>query len=108
MLVHTGDITTKGADSIGTLEWLSSHSILGVRGNQDEKVVEWRGWIEWVQGQKGGRKWLDKMERKYPDGIPSIHMKSKKKDKKFTIPEDWEFNGEHYRLARWVLRGHRF
>ncbi|KZV90864.1 Metallo-dependent phosphatase [Exidia glandulosa HHB12029] len=100
VVVHTGDIITKGADSLGTLEWLSSNGILGVRGNQDQKVIEWRGWIEWVLSQKGGRKWLDKMERKYPDGIPSVRMKTTKKSKKFPIPEDWEFNGEHYQLAR--------
>jgi hypothetical protein len=29
--------------------------------------------------------------------------KKKKKDKKWKIPEGWEFGGQHYWLARWVL-----
>ncbi|EJD49597.1 Metallo-dependent phosphatase [Auricularia subglabra TFB-10046 SS5] len=99
-LVHTGDIITKGDDSLGVLDWLASHNILGVRGNQDQKVIEWRGWLEWVESQRGGRKWLRKMERKYPDGVNGEDMKSRKKDKKFDFPNDWMFNGEHYVLAR--------
>jgi predicted phosphodiesterase len=62
-LVHVGDIIVKGPHSRRVLQELILLGALGVRGNQDQKVVEWRGWIEWVLGHKGGKAWLKKMEK---------------------------------------------
>ena len=45
---------------------------LGVRGNQDQKVVEWRAWIEWVAGQKGGKDWLHKMEKRVETAVSQV------------------------------------
>ena len=55
-----GDIITKGSlqGSLDVLSFLSSNKIQGVRGNQDQKVVEWRGWITWIDSKPGGEDFL--------------------------------------------------
>ncbi|KAH7106361.1 Metallo-dependent phosphatase [Auriculariales sp. MPI-PUGE-AT-0066] len=84
-LIHTGDIITRGVDSLGVLDWLSSHNILGVRGNNDQKVLEWRGWIEWVSSHRGGgnERWM-----------------------RFPIPSRWFFNGEVFHVAKIMTAKH--
>lgn len=62
-LVHAGDIIVKGPHSQRVLQELIQMGALGVRGNQDQKVVEWRGWIQWVLEQEGGKAWLAEMEK---------------------------------------------
>jgi hypothetical protein len=59
-LIHLGDIITKGSlqGSLDVLSFLSSNEIQGVRGNQDQKVVEWRGWIAWINSKPGGEDFL--------------------------------------------------
>ncbi|PFH53019.1 hypothetical protein AMATHDRAFT_138714, partial [Amanita thiersii Skay4041] len=59
-LLHVGDILTKGTHegSLDFLSFASSNSIIGVRGNQDQKVIEWRSWIEWVLSKQGGKTFL--------------------------------------------------
>ncbi|KAH7106360.1 Metallo-dependent phosphatase [Auriculariales sp. MPI-PUGE-AT-0066] len=99
-LIHTGDIVTKGFDSLGVLDWLSSHNILGVRGNNDEKVLEWRGWIEWVSSQRGGIKWIRDMEIEFPEGVDGRDLRHKKRWRRFPIPDDWTFNSEAFHIAK--------
>ncbi|KAF8338342.1 Metallo-dependent phosphatase-like protein [Amanita rubescens] len=59
-LIHLGDIVTKGSlhGSLDVLSFLSSNEIQGVRGNQDQKVIEWRGWIAWINSKPGGEDFL--------------------------------------------------
>ena len=59
-LLHLGDIVTKGSlhGSLDVLSFLSSNGIQGVRGNQDQKVIEWRGWITWAVSRPGGAEFL--------------------------------------------------
>ena len=59
-LLHLGDIITKGClqGSLDVLSFLSSNEIQGVRGNQDQKVIEWRGWIAWINSKSGGEDFL--------------------------------------------------
>ncbi|KAF8638340.1 hypothetical protein AX17_002360 [Amanita inopinata Kibby_2008] len=59
-LLHVGDVVTKGAHqgSLDILSFLSSNNVLGVRGNQDQKVIEWRGWINWILSKPGGHEFL--------------------------------------------------
>ena len=47
-LLHTGDIVTKSTfdDSLRTLALLRQYGAKGVRGNNDQKVLEWRKWME--------------------------------------------------------------
>lgn len=85
--------------------------MLGVRGNHDQKIVEWRSWIEWTQSHKGGKRWLKEMERLHEDevvddGPSQVHLDSSLLFARLRdwmrIPEDWdtEFMGEHYAIAR--------
>ncbi|KAF8635179.1 hypothetical protein AX15_000511 [Amanita polypyramis BW_CC] len=59
-LFFLGDIITKGPHqgSLDVLSYFSSNNIQGVRGNQDQKVIEWRSWINWVVSQPGGKHFL--------------------------------------------------
>ncbi|GAA5982680.1 hypothetical protein JCM10908_006743 [Rhodotorula pacifica] len=47
-LLHTGDVVTKSNmdDSLRTLALLRQYGAKGVRGNNDQKVLEWRKWME--------------------------------------------------------------
>jgi len=98
-LIHVGDILAKGPSSAGVIHQLSAANVTGVRGNHDEKVIEWRAWIEWVQSQRGGRAWLKDMEAKTPEELEALR---KKRGRKWKIPDGWNFGGEHYWLARYA------
>ncbi|GAA5838493.1 hypothetical protein JCM11251_003408 [Rhodosporidiobolus azoricus] len=47
-LIHTGDIIAKSTlnDSLTTVSLLRRFGAKGVRGNHDQKVIEWRKWME--------------------------------------------------------------
>ncbi|GAA6013874.1 hypothetical protein JCM11491_000453 [Sporobolomyces phaffii] len=47
-LVHTGDILSKSTleNSLATVKMLRRLGAKGVRGNHDQKVIEWRKWME--------------------------------------------------------------
>ncbi|KAF8604137.1 Metallo-dependent phosphatase [Ceratobasidium sp. AG-I] len=104
-LVHAGDIITKGPHSRQVLQKLILVKALGVRGNQDQKVVEWRGWIEWVAGRNGGKEWLHKMEKR-AEATKKLtktdykHFRQEAAAKGWKIPVGWEFGSRVYRLAR--------
>jgi len=41
-LVHTGDLVSKGPDSHGSVALARHYNALGVRGNHDQRVLDWR------------------------------------------------------------------
>ncbi|TFK40392.1 Metallo-dependent phosphatase-like protein [Crucibulum laeve] len=67
VLIHVGDFITKGPHkgSMSTLQFMTTHNITGVRGNHDQKVIEWRGWLDWIQTLPGGRSWLASTYRRW-------------------------------------------
>jgi predicted phosphodiesterase len=77
VFIHVGDIITKGPhkDSMSLLTYLASNNITGVRGNNDQKVVEWRGWLNWITSLPGGKCWLDRLEKNLPNDIASDKSK---------------------------------
>ena len=87
----------KGPDSLQVLSEFSDANITGVRGNHEQTVIDWRSWITWVEGDRGGKKWLKKLEDKHPKGFDSEKDKRKLK---WPIPKKWEFMGDHYKIAR--------
>jgi len=119
MLIHTGDFLSKATlpSARDVITFFSRNSVLGVRGNHDQKIVEWRAWIEWVRSHKGGKTWLEETERLYEGVIiredtsqvplRSWQMSSPPRDW-MRIPEDWdtEFMGEHYQIARSLSTTH--
>lgn len=99
-LAHLGDIVAKGPKSMQVLGRLAAQNVTGVRGNHDQKVIEWRGFIEWVKLQKGGEHWWDEMVAL--DLSPKEYKKLRKGKKKFPIPKDWEWGGMHWNIARYA------
>ncbi|KAG1876022.1 Metallo-dependent phosphatase-like protein [Suillus tomentosus] len=113
ILIHLGDLTTKGPveDSLAVLSFMKNNNILGVRGNNDQQVLEWRAWMDWIVSQPGGRDWLVEVDDRWPDyelplekgnmfafdSQPSL-MKKHSWGKK--VPEGWKPLGDHYQVAR--------
>ena len=114
MLIHVGDIVTKGPHegSLVLLTYLASNNITGVRGNNDQKVVEWRGWLNWITSLPGGKAWLDHLEKMAPNSdadkkqlkewMEDQRKASSKEDKKWwkRIPDKWVLFSDHYKVAR--------
>ena len=97
-LIHTGDFIIRGPESHEVLADFAARNITGVRGNHDQKVVEWRGFIDWVKTQPGGKEWFDEMDNL--DLSPKDLEQLAKKHKKFRIPDGWEWGSDHWRIAR--------
>jgi Icc-related predicted phosphoesterase len=111
-LIHLGDLETRATihDSIDVLSFMSSNKILGVRGNNDQKVIEWRAWMNWILSQPGGREWLSVMDKRWPnlDGDKRLQRTELEKwveasqyaSWKRMVPAGWHPLGKHYRVAR--------
>jgi hypothetical protein len=94
------------------LTYLASNNITGVRGNNDQEVVEWRGWLNWIVSLPGGKVWLDRLEKMSPksdtdnkklkDWMKDQRKAASKDDKKWwkLIPKKWVLFSDHYRVAR--------
>lgn len=116
-LIHVGDLVTKATvhDSIDALSFMSSNRILGVRGNNDQKVIEWRAWMDWILSRPGGQEWLSAMDKRWPDldGDKQLERAelenwvetSKYASWKKLVPTDWHPLGKHYRVACAVSPG---
>ena len=89
---------------MGTIDYMTERNVTGVRGNHDQMVVGWRAWIENVLSHPGGREWLEDLEgkskkerKKY---LKALQMGTQRKEEWKRIPDDWEFKGDHYKIAR--------
>ncbi|KAJ6531830.1 Metallo-dependent phosphatase-like protein [Mycena capillaripes] len=109
VLLHVGDIIAKGPHegSMAVLSYMTTHNITGVRGNHDQKVIEWRGWLEWIGGLEGGKHWLHDFHAKAeaagaddPEAWAEKHFKKHKSKWWKRIPEGWKILSDHYRVAR--------
>jgi len=118
-----GDIITKGTHrgSLDVLSYLSSNSISGVRGNHDQRVIEWRGWTRWITSLEGGDEFLrqaqsewgkaNKKGEKLKEWNRRQHQRASKKpieddpmDRATAkwwrrVPEDWVLFNDAYKLA---------
>lgn len=50
---------------MATLDYMTTHNITGVRGNHDQQVIEWRGWINWICSSRDGCDWLKRTEHRW-------------------------------------------
>ncbi|RXW21736.1 hypothetical protein EST38_g4131 [Candolleomyces aberdarensis] len=116
VLVHTGDFLVKGLHhhSIATLDFMALHNITGVRGNHDQEVIEWKGWIDWIRSTKEGSEWLQRMEQNWKhihNGKKPFNLdhfldyqrhSASGRDKRWwkLIPAGWKFLSDPYRIAR--------
>jgi hypothetical protein len=111
VLIHVGDILTRGPHdgSMAVLSYMTTNNITGVRGNHDQKVIEWRGWMNWIRSLSKGKQWLENLHARWveaeADGASPNHWirKQRRKDKSKwwnTIPKGWKLFSDHYHLAR--------
>ncbi|TFK27148.1 calcineurin-like phosphoesterase [Coprinopsis marcescibilis] len=115
VLVHTGDFMSKSSikDSLAVLSFMTQYDVVGVRGNHEQKIIEWRGWITWICSSYEGCRWLRHVEHEWERArhnkqlTPEEFIDSEKqsfglRDKRWwkLVPVDWLLFGEHYQLAR--------
>ncbi|KAI5998881.1 Metallo-dependent phosphatase-like protein [Pisolithus albus] len=106
-LIHVGDIVTKGgvSGSVAVLSFMSSNNITGVRGNNDQEVIEWRAWRDWIQSLPGGREWLDKIDNEHPLRV-AFWSEVSNKDWENKVPKGWKLFKRHYNVARAMSQEH--
>ncbi|KAF9048603.1 Metallo-dependent phosphatase-like protein [Panaeolus papilionaceus] len=116
VLVHVGDMVAKGPHkgSLAVLDFMTKNNIIGVRGNHDQVVIEWRAWIEWVQTMPGGTEWLHQVDKQWAAARranKNLDPKDWSENKRNScygpekrwwrlVPEHWVVQGDHYQLAR--------
>jgi Calcineurin-like phosphoesterase len=119
-LIHLGDITAKGplSGSLSLLSFLSKNNITGVRGNHDQRVIEWRAWLNWIGGLEAGAgsRWLLDLEKKWEDGKVNGELADHSDTEKWLatqiragrkghkwwsmVPKGWKLFSDHYQIAR--------
>ena len=124
-LIHVGDLVAKGPDPLKVLKFMRKNRVRGVRGNHDEKVVEWRNWMVWAgtreanrrrqetgdagaaegeqqdaDGDEGGtwRAFIKSMDWQY--GADPKRLGTALADVNMPFPKDWEWRSEHWKIAR--------
>lgn len=112
VLIHLGDFLTKGSltGSLSVLSYMTSNNITGVRGNHDQKVIEWYSWLDWIAGFHGGQRWLDDVYDRWAiaesQGVElKLWIKQEKKKKRGSkwwkkIPHGWQLFSDHYNIAK--------
>jgi len=93
---------------------MAAHNVTGVRGNHDQKVIECRGWLDWISFIPEGQAWLKRIERRWKkaqaeqDGfdlkswIQTEESACSHKDKKWwkSIPRGWILFSDHCKIAK--------
>lgn len=90
-LIHVGDIITKGPRSLDLLSYFSSNGVSGVRGNQDQKVIEWRGWLNWIMSVDGGGQFLQ-----------SAHVSWREAERKGAKLKKWNEHQRELAAKKWA------
>ncbi|KAL0954484.1 hypothetical protein HGRIS_003452 [Hohenbuehelia grisea] len=120
-LIHVGDIVAKGpiSGSLAVLSFMSTHNITGVRGNHDQKVIEWYGWLQWIHARPSARHWLSTLERRWASAeaageddleewLERQYRRRGSGEKRWwkSIAKNWELLGPHYEIARAMTPEH--
>lgn len=110
VFIHVGDIIAKGPHkgSLAVLSYMAKHNITGVRGNHDQKVIEWRGWMDWIKSLPGGKTWLEALdtrsahiaEEEEGEELAEQELGTMSRHWKKRIPKGWKLFSDHYRIAR--------
>lgn len=95
---------TKGTNPFKVISFLAENNITGVRGNHDQKIIQWRAWVDEVLSQPGGKEWLEQKEKDKKklelDSNESESAKKRYKESWKIVPKGWKFMGPHYKIAR--------
>ncbi|KIM39812.1 hypothetical protein M413DRAFT_74181 [Hebeloma cylindrosporum] len=116
VLIHVGDIITKGphTGSLAVLDYMATHNVTGVRGNHDQQVIEWRGWLDWISSISGGKAWLKRLERRWEkvqeehkdfnsvSWVETEGAACSRVDKEWCrrIPKGWVLFSDHHKIAK--------
>ena len=120
VLVHTGDIITKGSlqGSKKVVQWMATNNIHGVRGNHDQAIIDWKSWRDWISSTSAGKAWLHSLEEDWKkertesssslDPVDWAKDRRKNSPRKFKswwrrVPQGWKMFNEHYLIAAYVL-----
>ena len=92
---------------------MSTNHIPGVRGNNDQKVIEWRAWMDWIVSLPGGREWLEDIDSIWshidgdkPSAEFNTWLKKSHKEWQVYVPSGWKLQGKHYKVARDMSQDH--
>ncbi|KXN84712.1 hypothetical protein AN958_12139 [Leucoagaricus sp. SymC.cos] len=113
VLVHTGDVLLRGRrrGSLAIIDFMTTHNITGVRGNHEQKIIEWKGWLVWFDTLPGASEWLAALDtrwrldhqsgHKLKAWVKSQRQRSRGRDAVWWdhIPQGWVPFGVHYRIA---------
>lgn len=99
LVIHLGDITAKGPHSNELVTRFAKEAVVGVRGNNDQKVIEWYAWFDWVKSHEHGDLFLHAL---FEQRITPSQAKSQKlwKTLKYSYPKEWDWGGDHWNVAR--------
>jgi len=94
---------------------MAKHNVYGVRGNNDQAVIDWKGWRDWISSTSAGKAWLHSLDREWeranektsskdldPDSWVKEHRKNSSRRNKIwwrQIPEKWKMFREQYLIA---------
>jgi hypothetical protein len=114
VLIHAGDMLSRGTHdgSMSVLSYMAVNNVTGVRGNHDQKVIEWWAWLDWMHSLDGGQRWLEDMCEQWlkaKDEGMDLKAWIKKMKKKETnwwrkVPKGWKLCGDHFQIARAMSR----
>lgn len=123
-LIHVGDVIAKGPEPHAVMDYLRFNQAKGVRGNHDEKVIEWRSWMRWAgkgyqsadaqrrgdtsKKHTGWRAFLDDLDAQFPPNADDEELSESQQEELYktlaaqskSFPKDWSWRSEHWRIAR--------
>lgn len=89
---------------------MTTNNVTGIRGNHDQKVIEWRAWMDWIRSLPGGKSWLFEFNKRADkrlntqDGLDDdwIEKEIERQDRRWRnrIPKGWKMFSDHYSIAR--------
>ena len=86
----------KGEKPYDVLSFMAENRIMGVRGNHDQPVVQWRTWMEWA----GGQDW-----EAYMDSLAfgsQEHIVKTLQGEGRAFPKGWKWGEQHWKIARFA------
>ncbi|KAF8340615.1 Metallo-dependent phosphatase-like protein [Cantharellus anzutake] len=101
VFIHTGDIIAKGPvpEALALLSKFTENNTLGVRGNQDQPIIEWRAYFEWIGSRPKGNEWLESHNVFLDHDGESVGRYAGNDPFDF-ISHGWDWGGNHWDLAR--------
>lgn len=76
---------------------MAENNIASVRGNHDQKVIQWQAWVDEVMAQPGGQEWLERREGNSKFEIDPSKGRTTESWK--LISKGLKFKGAYYKIA---------